>query len=83
MMSTARASDEFVDVVCADEELVRAEFDALMRECWPDDPPGSAPHPSAPHPPGTARPESPGWVPAGAGAPAADRSGSERAPPRG
>jgi len=29
----------FLDVICADEELVRAEFDAIIAAEWPDLPP--------------------------------------------
>jgi hypothetical protein len=81
MMRTTRAPDAFIDLVCADEQLVRAEFDALMRECWPGDPPGPAPHPPAPRPRSTAAPDETAWVPAASSAPPARRLGSERAPP--
>lgn len=81
MTRTTRAPDALIDLVCADQDLVRAAFDALMRECWPDDPPGPAPHPPAPRPRGNAAPDETAWVPATGGAPLARRIGSERAPP--
>ncbi|HEV3169523.1 MAG TPA: hypothetical protein VGZ32_04255 [Actinocrinis sp.] len=81
MMRTTRAPDAFIDLVCADQELVRAEFDALMRECWPDDPTGPAPHPPAPRLRSTTTPDDTAWVPAADRAPVADHDGSERAPP--
>jgi hypothetical protein len=31
--------DAFLDVVCGDPELVRAEFDDLVAACWDDSPP--------------------------------------------
>jgi hypothetical protein len=31
---------EFIDVVCADEELLRAEFDAIIEAAWSGAPPG-------------------------------------------
>ena len=49
--STQHALDEaeaFVDLVLADDELVRAEFDALIADCWeePCEPPTRLPSPS-------------------------------------
>jgi hypothetical protein len=37
--------EEFLALLCADEELLRAEFDAIIAELWPGtpgDPPGDA-----------------------------------------
>jgi hypothetical protein len=31
--------DAFLDVVCGDPELLRAEFDDLVAACWDDSPP--------------------------------------------
>ena len=81
MMRTTHAPDAFIDLVCADQELMRAEFDALMRECWPDDPSGPAPDQPVPRPYGTAKPDDAAWVPASVGVLVARRFGSERAPP--
>jgi len=82
MTRTTRAPNAFIDLVCADQDLVRAEFDALIRECWPGDPPGPAPHPPARRPRAATAPDQSAWVPATAGVPLARRLGSERAPPR-
>ncbi|TWD83037.1 hypothetical protein FB561_4190 [Kribbella amoyensis] len=43
------ARDEFLDLVCDDVDLLRAEFDALIAASW-DDPPGRRP-PSPPQRP--------------------------------
>ncbi len=58
-------ADVFLDLALADDELVRAEFDALIAACWeaPSEPPldkpcppvggwAARPPPSRPHPPG-------------------------------
>jgi len=39
--------EQFADLIAADEELVRAEFDDLMSSTWPPSPS----HPSPPAPP--------------------------------
>jgi hypothetical protein len=39
--------DEFLAIVCADEELLRAEFEAIIGACW-DEPPPSRPVPPVP-----------------------------------
>lgn len=46
--------DQFVELLCADEDLLRAEFDAIIAEEWPSPPPadpdpGADDH-GAPHP---------------------------------
>jgi len=82
MMSATRATDAFVDLICADDELVRAEFDALMRDCWPADTPGSAPLPPAPRPRNNRHPNHAARIRPGSGnVLAARRSAGERAPP--
>jgi hypothetical protein len=81
MLRAARVQDAFVDLLCGDEDFVQAEFDALIEACWPDEPPGAAPHPPAAHPHGTARPHSVAWIRAGTDTLAVRRSASERAPP--
>src|SRR5690242_12535265 len=41
--------DEFFELVCADEQLLTAEFDAIIAEAWGDSqPPTEASHASAP-----------------------------------
>ncbi|HZP51976.1 hypothetical protein [Actinocrinis sp.] len=81
MRGATRAPDTFIDLICGDDELVRAEFDALIRECWPGDPPGPPPHPPASHPRGTYRPRGSAPAPAITRAPAARHIASQRAPP--
>jgi len=51
-----RLDDEFVDLICEDDELVRAEFDALVAACWDLTPPPA-------RPPAPSRParQPPGW----------------------
>lgn len=39
--------DDFLDVLCADEDLLRAEFDAIVQANWPE-PPAGPPTPPAP-----------------------------------
>src|SRR4051794_21698603 len=79
--------DAFIDLLCQDEELVRAEFDAIIAAAWPSPPAPPAP----PAPPGsddrrqgrpcrTGRPE-----PSGRTAPppatSRRRRGRQRSPP--
>jgi hypothetical protein len=46
-----RGFDEaFTDLVCSDDDLVRAEFDALIRSSWPPPVPPAPPAPSLPEP---------------------------------
>ena len=33
--TTARLEEQFVDLLCADDELLRAEFDAIVAAEWP------------------------------------------------
>jgi hypothetical protein len=37
--STPGCEAEFLDLICADEELLRAEFDAIIAAGWPTEPP--------------------------------------------
>ena len=46
--STGTIDDAFLDIICHDEELLRAEFDALVAASW-DEPP-SPPPPAGPRP---------------------------------
>ncbi|MCU7727088.1 hypothetical protein ODJ79_25455 [Actinoplanes sp. KI2] len=52
------AGQAFVDLVCADDELMRAEFDALIAASWPSPPavPPVPPRRPAPWPGGPALP---------------------------
>ncbi|MCU7723858.1 hypothetical protein ODJ79_09045 [Actinoplanes sp. KI2] len=54
----ATTGQAFVDLVCADDELVRAEFDALIAASWPTPPavPPVPPRRPAPWPCGLALP---------------------------
>lgn len=36
---TAPTRQSFIEVVCGDEDLLRAEFDAIIAAGWPDPPP--------------------------------------------
>jgi hypothetical protein len=38
--STTQTTDEFLELVCADEQLLRAEFDAIIAAQWPGSEPG-------------------------------------------
>jgi hypothetical protein len=53
--------DAFTELVCSDDELVRAEFDALIRASWrppaPPAPAGGGGGPPAAGPPGHGPPE--------------------------
>jgi hypothetical protein len=54
--------DQFLDLVCADEELLRAEFEAIIAAEWPIPPAAPPPrHPARipPPPTGTRRPRLP------------------------
>lgn len=57
--SGPRVDEQFAAIVCADDEWVRAEFDALVAAAW-DDPPAT-PGPVA-RPPAAGRP-APRWRP--------------------
>jgi len=48
--------DAFIDLICQDDDLLRAEFDALIAASW--DPPPAAPPPAPPRrpPPGAGPP---------------------------
>jgi hypothetical protein len=41
--------DAFLDIICQDEELLRAEFDALVAASWDEPPPPPRP-PAVPRP---------------------------------
>jgi len=48
-LSTREADAAFADLICADPQLLRAEFDALISASFsePPAPPRPAPHPAA------------------------------------
>jgi len=49
--STARSLDEeLVDLVCADEQWLREEFDAIVAREWAAEPPAATPRDAAPRP---------------------------------
>lgn len=57
-LATRQAGAEFADIVCADPDLLRQEFDALIAASYahppasrPPAPPGTAPRHSRPQPP--------------------------------
>jgi hypothetical protein len=50
----AASREEFLDVLLADEDLLRAEFDAIIADAWPD-----APHAAPPPTPCRRRAASP------------------------
>jgi hypothetical protein len=45
--ASAPAREQFLDVVLGDEDLLRAEFDAIIADAW-DDPPRAARRPPPP-----------------------------------
>jgi hypothetical protein len=56
-LATREAGTEFADIICADPDLLRQEFDALIAASYarpparrPPAPPGSAPRPGRAHP---------------------------------
>jgi hypothetical protein len=47
----ATARDEFIDLICQDEDLLRAEFEELVADFWstpPQPPPPAPPRPTRP-----------------------------------
>lgn len=61
--SDTATRDAFIDLLCQDEDLVRAEFDAIIAAAWP----GSPGPPPVPAPPGSddrrpGWPSRPGWT---------------------
>jgi hypothetical protein len=82
-MPTATERDEFLAIVCADEELLRAEFEAIVGASWDEPPPPTPREPPTPSWPGPPDPESadlrpatPPPFPCGAG-----RWARQRSPP--
>lgn len=76
--------DEFFAMIYSDEELLRAEFDALMAAAWTSPPPADAHDQGAEHPPESPRSEVPvvgGRLPLSVGAGRRTLSARTRAPP--
>jgi len=80
--------EAFTDLISGDEDLVRAEFDALIAASWQQPPPPPPPAPPGFDPPGSDPPAT-GRHPRPANAPAPDTEGGgpsrdtgcQRAPP--
>lgn len=72
-MRTAWAEAALADLVCADEDLLRAEFDALIAANWADSAPGTHPGRFSPRPSAAHRPQR--------DAPVTVRSGQRSGPP--
>ena len=78
--------EQFLDLVCSDADLVRAEFDAIIAAGWPERPvpPTRSPVPRPPVPPA----DGPGgWVVISVAGPVSEpgapgTGGRERSPPR-
>ena len=52
--SSLAAEEEFLAIVCSDEDLVRAEFDAIIAAEWPSLPPDTPDDDAVERSPGTA-----------------------------
>lgn len=76
--------DAFVDLVCADDDLLRAEFEAIIEANWPERPRSSAglPWPERPSPRRSHRRRVAPIAPPVGSRPAAERGGRQRSPPR-
>jgi hypothetical protein len=83
--STLAAEEEFLAIVCSDEDLVRAEFEAIIAAEWPSLPPGApADGVAVERSPGPARRQPRGGqarLPNGARHPGIDRWSRQRSPP--
>ena len=74
-----RGSDaDFADLICSDDEWVRAEFDALVRASWR---PPVPPAPPAPPATGPSEPDPPAAGPAGRRCHESDDIGPAQAQP--
>ena len=75
--------EAFLDLVCADDDLLRAEFEAIIEANWPAPPRSSArlPWPDRPTPRGSRRRSVPTIAPSVRRAPADGRGGRQRSPP--
>jgi hypothetical protein len=87
--SDTATRDAFLDVVCRDEELLRAEFEAIIGASWPGSseppasPPPAPPGPADRQPPGPERPDWPAPSTRAARLPVPPRlwRGRQRSPP--
>jgi hypothetical protein len=81
---SADISESFIELVCQDEEWLRAEFDALIAAGWdtPSQSPPTAPRAERPRPPGRPGPahSAPGFRPARSCSPRPS-TGRSRSPP--
>jgi hypothetical protein len=84
-LSTREADAAFADVLCADQQWVAAEFDALISACFgeppappPPAPPRVPPHPGTPPPPSRRPAPGPAGIPSPAAGP---EHGRQRSPP--
>ena len=80
-----RQPDEFVDVICADPDLLRTEFEAIIAASWSGTLPpqrGDVPHPSS-YRPGITQPigQRRDRPPAGPDHPGAGSRSRQRSPP--
>jgi hypothetical protein len=80
--------ERFLALVCADEELLRAEFDAIIASAWGQPTPPARPRPTRPPGPPAPRGEqradgSAGELPGRQHYPAGERRSRQRAPPPG
>jgi len=85
--ATRGMEEAFLDLVCADEQLLRAEFDAIIAEEWPTTPPPADPRAAEPEGGSQRRKRLPlGCAPAPTGRtrhPRVRRSRRQRSPPVG
>ncbi len=83
--STLTAEEEFLAIVCSDEDLLRAEFEAILAAEWPSLPPDPpADDAAVERPPGPARRQPRGSqarLPTRARHPGIDRWSQQRSPP--
>jgi hypothetical protein len=77
--------EEFLALICADEDLLRAQFDAIIAASW--DQPASPQRPGHARPPAQ-HPQGPGWISGSPGGvpgpphePGAEGRSRQRAPP--
>jgi len=76
--------EEFTELVAADEELMRAEFDALIDATWSEPPPPPPVPAGASRPPGRPapdRPAAPSPAVAQEGGDSSTDAGGQRSPP--
>ncbi len=81
--SSPAITDDFLAVVCADEQLLHAEFDAIIAEEWPSGPPTWPGHQAGGYPqkPADPRRPAPAWFPSRPDQPRLGDWVRERSPP--